>query len=129
MRPWIADAELRSSIPMLVYKILRSEEWDALQRDHATAGAPVDVADGFVHLSTGAQVVETAQKHFGGAPDLQLLALQAGSLGPALRWEPSRGGDLFPHLYRELRLADVIWNEPLPLVEGQHVFPPLQDCS
>ena len=129
MRPWIADAELRSSIPMLVYKILRSEEWDALQRDRATAGAPVDVADGFVHLSTGAQVVETAQKHFGGAHDLQLLALQAGSLGSALRWEPSRGGDLFPHLYRELRLADVIWNEPLPLVEGRHVFPPLQDCS
>ena len=129
MRPWIAGAELRSSIAMLVYKILRSEGWDALQRDHATAGAPVDVADGFVHLSTGAQVVETARKHFGGAPDLQLLALQAGSLGPALRWEPSRGGDLFPHLYRELRLADVIWNEPLPLVAGQHVFPPLQDNS
>ena len=61
MRPWITDAELRSSIPMLVYKILRSEEWDALQRDHATAGAPVDVADGFVHLSTGAQVVETGE--------------------------------------------------------------------
>ena len=112
---------------MLIYKILRSEEWDVLQRDRAMAGAPVDVADGFVHLSTSAQVVETAQKHFSGAPDLHLLALQASALGSALRWEPSRGGDLFPHLYRDLRLADVIWHEPLPLVGGQHVFPPLKD--
>ncbi|MAD33637.1 MAG: hypothetical protein CMJ88_07755 [Planctomycetes bacterium] len=112
---------------MLVYKILRSAEWVALQRDHAIAGAPVDVADGFVHLSTAAQVVETAQKHFEGVQDLHLLALQATQLGAALRWEPSRGGDLFPHLYRELRLSDVTWDKPLPLVEGQHAFPPLRD--
>ena len=110
---------------MLVYKILRSDEWAALQRDERSVGAPVDVADGFVHLSNAAQVEATAQKHFEGVPDLQLLALDADSLGEALRWEPSRGGDLFPHLYRELLLADVSWDRPLPLVDGRHVFPPL----
>ena len=110
---------------MLVYKILRREEWVALERDGATQGAPIDLADGYVHLSSGDQVTETAAKHFGGVEDLCLLALEADALGPELRWEPSRGGALFPHLYRELRLADVRWRRPLPLVDGAHRFPPL----
>lgn len=114
---------------MLVYKILRSAEWVALQRDNAIAGAPIDIADGFVHLSTAAQVVETAQKHFDGVSNLHLLALRDTQLGAALRWEPSRAGDLFPHLYRELRLSDVIWHKPLPLVDGQHLFPPPRDLA
>ena len=109
---------------MLVYKILTALQWAALERDGATAGAPVDQADGFVHFSTGKQVARTAAKHFAGQAGLMLLALEAGRLGPALRWEPSRAGALFPHLYGALRRADVAWARPLPLdPDGAHVFP------
>lgn len=110
---------------MLVYKILRTGEWRDLQREGATAGAPIDVADGFVHLSSGEQVVETAARHFAGEGGLLLLAVDADALGEALRWEPSRGGALFPHLYRELRMDDVSWCKPLSLDGDQHVFPDL----
>jgi len=110
---------------MLVYKILRASEWQALQRDGATKGAPIDLADGFVHLSDGEQVVETAGRHFADVDGLHLLALDADALGDALRWEPSRGGALFPHLYRELQLTEVLWEKPLPLVDGRHAFPEL----
>ncbi|MEL7099539.1 MAG: DUF952 domain-containing protein [Pseudomonadota bacterium] len=108
---------------MLIYKILRTPEWDALQADGATAGAPIDVADGYVHFSTAKQAAETAAKHFAGATGLWLLALEADTLGDALKWEPSRGGALFPHLYAPLRLADVVWAKPLPLEGGVHQFP------
>lgn len=109
---------------MVVYKILAGSEWEALQRDGESAGAPVDLADGFVHLSTGAQVAETAARHFAGQEGLWLLALEADRLGEALAWEPSRGGDLFPHLYAALRLEDVVRAEPLPLgPDGRHRFP------
>ncbi|WP_289149750.1 DUF952 domain-containing protein [uncultured Salipiger sp.] len=108
---------------MLIYKILRSEEWAALQAENETAGAPIDVADGYVHFSTLEQVRETASKHFDGIEGLYLLALEADDLGPELKWEPSRGGALFPHLYGPLRLADVRWSRPLPLEVGGHLFP------
>ncbi|EEX16933.1 conserved hypothetical protein [Citreicella sp. SE45] len=108
---------------MLIYKILRSEEWAALQAENETAGAPIDVADGYVHFSTLEQVRETASKHFDGIEGLYLLALEADTLGPELKWEPSRGGALFPHLYGPLRLADVRWSRPLPLEVGGHLFP------
>ncbi|MBN8186903.1 MAG: DUF952 domain-containing protein [Salipiger thiooxidans] len=108
---------------MLIYKILRSEEWAALQAENETAGAPIDVADGYVHFSTLEQVRETASKHFDGIEGLYLLALEADDLGPDLKWEPSRGGALFPHLYGPLRLADVRWSRPLPLEVGGHLFP------
>lgn len=108
---------------MLIYKIFRSEEWSALQADGVTQGAPVDIADGFVHFSTAAQAAETAAKHFAGEDGLVLLALEADTLGEALKWEPSRGGALFPHLYRPLRMDDIAWHEPLPLVGGTHQFP------
>lgn len=108
---------------MLVYKILRRPEWDALVAEGGTRGAPVDLADGYIHLSTAAQVTETAAKHFDGESDLVLLALDARTLGPALRWEPSRGGQLFPHLYRPLRLSDVLWDKSLPLGAAGHIFP------
>lgn len=108
---------------MQIYKILRTEEWDALQADGSTTGAPIDVADGYVHFSTAAQARETAAKHFAGAEGLWLLALEADALGGTLKWEPSRGGDLFPHLYAPLRLADVIWAKPLPLEGDAHAFP------
>ena len=76
-----------------------------------------------MHFSTAAQAAETAAKHFAGEDDLWLLALDADTLGPDLKWEPSRGGALFPHLYRRLRRSDVLWARPLPLENGAHVFP------
>jgi uncharacterized protein (DUF952 family) len=108
---------------MMILKIFRDCEWAALQRDGETAGAPVDLADGYIHFSTPEQAAETAAKHFAGAEGLVLVAVEVEALGPALTWEVSRGGALFPHLYRRLRLADVAWAEPLPLVEGRHRFP------
>ncbi|SDC38781.1 DUF952 domain-containing protein [Ruegeria marina] len=108
---------------MLIYKIFRADEWAALERDGQSAGAPVDLADGFVHFSTAAQAAETAAKHFAGAEGLVLLACEADTMGAALKWEVSRGGALFPHLYRELRLSDVVWSRPLPLEGGAHQFP------
>ena len=108
---------------MLIYKIFRSEEWAALRETGETPGAPVDIADGFVHFSTATQAPETAAKHFAGEGGLMLVAVEADRLGDALRWEPSRGGALFPHLYRALRLSDVAWAQPLPLEAGAHRFP------
>lgn len=108
---------------MLIYKIFRADEWAQLQADGQTDGAPVDLADGFVHFSTAEQAAETAAKHFAGAAGLTLLAVEAETLGEALKWEVSRGGALFPHLYRVLRMSDVIWSAPLPLVDGAHQFP------
>jgi uncharacterized protein (DUF952 family) len=109
---------------MLIYKILTGPQWAALERDGETAGAPVDLADGFVHFSTAGQVAETAAKHFAGQDGLMLLAVEAGRLGAALRWEPARGGDPFPHLRAALRRGDVVWAKPLPRgAGGAHVFP------
>ena len=113
---------------MLVYKILRAEEWAALKARGATDGAPVDRADGFVHLSTSAQLAETAAKHFAGEAGLTLLALDEERLGSALRWEPSRGGALFPHLHGPLRLADVAWHAPLPQGSDGHLLPALPEA-
>ena len=111
---------------MLIYKIFRADEWAALQQACETEGAPVDVADGFVHFSTAEQAAETAAKHFAGEADLTLLACDADAMGAALKWEVSRGGAQFPHLYRNLRMTDVLWARPLPLVDGSHVFPDLE---
>ncbi|MCO8144253.1 DUF952 domain-containing protein [Rhodovulum tesquicola] len=108
---------------MLIYKIFRRAEWDAFRAAGLTAGAPVDLADGFIHLSTAEQVTGTAEKHFAGESDLVLVAVAADRLGEALRWEPSRGGALFPHLYRELSVADVVWDKSLPLGATGHIFP------
>lgn len=107
---------------MLIYKILRDAEWRELEAAGESAGAPVDRADGFVHLSTAAQVEETARKHFGAEDGLWLLAFAPATLGPALRWEPSRGGQLFPHLYRPLRRHEAAWVRPLPVGPGGHDF-------
>jgi uncharacterized protein (DUF952 family) len=109
---------------MLIYKIFRTDEWQALRREGVTSGAPVDLADGYIHFSTMEQAAETAAKHFAGQDGLMLVAVEAEALGEALKWEPSRGGALFPHLYRDLRLEDVHWAQPLPLADGVHQFPP-----
>jgi uncharacterized protein (DUF952 family) len=110
----------------LVYKICPKALWREAERAGVFSGAPVDVRDGFIHLSTAAQVRETAMKHFGGQRELLLIAVDADALGADLRYEPSRGGDLFPHLYAPLPLTAVLWVKPLPLGrDGQHVFPDL----
>ncbi|WP_420012880.1 DUF952 domain-containing protein [Tateyamaria sp.] len=108
---------------MLIFKIFRGPEWAALRKDGTTTGAPIDVADGYVHFSTAAQASETAAKHFAGQDDLFLVAVEADDLGDDLKWEVSRGDALFPHLYREMRLGDVHWAQPLPLQNGVHQFP------
>lgn len=108
---------------MLIYKILRSNEWAALQAHGETHGAPVDIADGYVHFSTAAQAPETASKWFAAMENLQLLAFDSATLGAALKWEPSRGGQLFPHLYGSLKLQDMIWHAALPWDGAAHVFP------
>ena len=109
---------------MLVYKILRADEWAALRADGASDGSPADRADGFIHLSTAAQAPGTAAKHFAGETDLILVALDSQALGDDLRWEESRGGEDFPHLYRQLTTDDVIWWKPLPLTgHDSHAFP------
>jgi len=109
---------------MLIFKIFAAEEWAALARDGETAGAPVDLADGFIHFSTAEQAPETAAKHFARREGLMLAAVDADALGAALRWEPSRGGALFPHLYRALSLEEVVWAKPLPLTPQGHASPP-----
>ena len=114
---------LRHKRAMLIYKIFRRPEWDALRTSGETLGAPVDLADGYIHFSTPAQVAETASKHFARESDLVLVAVDADALGPALKWEPSRGGQMFPHLYRPLRMADVVWDKSLPLGAAGHIFP------
>ena len=108
---------------MLIYKIFRSDEWAALRKSGETTGAPIDVADGYIHFSTAPQAAETAAKHFAGQDGLFLLAVESEPLGEDLKWEPSRGGALFPHLYRSLLLAEVNWAQPLPLENGVHMFP------
>ena len=108
---------------MLIYKIFRRPEWDAFRAAGETAGAPVDLADGFIHFSAAPQLAETAARHFATESDLVLVACDADRLGASLKWEPSRGGALFPHLFRRLTLADVVWDKSLPLGASGHIFP------
>lgn len=124
--PLDLGARTRQSGLMLIFKIFRPAEWAQMQANGQTQGAPVDLADGFVHFSTADQVVETAARHFCGEDGLVLLALDAGTLGDALKWEPSRGGALFPHLYAPLMLADVLWHKPLLWQNTHHIFPSLE---
>lgn len=108
---------------MLIYKIFRRPEWDALVANGETAGAPIDLVDGYIHFSASPQLAETAAKYFADQSDLVLVACDASALGDALKWEASRGGALFPHLYRALRRADVVWDKSLPLGVAGHIFP------
>mgnify|MGYP001407106057 CR=1 FL=1 len=108
----------------VIYKIVTRGQWSAGERTRAFDGAPVGIEDGFIHLSDAGQVRETAQKHFAGQQELLLVAVDAASLGALLVWEPSRGGQLFPHLYGKLHLDSVIWVRELPPGEdGRHLFP------
>lgn len=113
-----------STQPHTVYKIVPAALWRAARETGLFEGAPVDHADGFIHFSTAAQARETAARHFAGQDGLLLVAVDAAALGEKLVFEPSRGGDLFPHLYAPLPLAAVLFEQPLPLGEdGAHIFP------
>lgn len=111
---------------MTIYKICPISLWRAALADGVFRGAPIDQKDGFIHFSAADQVAETAAKHFAGQTDLLLLYVDTVSLGDRLRWEVSRGGALFPHLYGELPLASVTKIEPLPMgPNGLRLFPAL----
>lgn len=107
-----------------VYKIATRAQWADAEAAGVFTGAPVDVEDGYIHFSTAEQAPETAARHFAGRDGLLLVAVDATALGEALRYETSRGGALFPHLYAPLDLAHVVWVRPLPLGSGgAHLFP------
>jgi len=109
-----------------IYKLCGTAEWAQAERNGEFRGSAVDLAEGYIHFSTASQVAETAAKHFAGMSDLVLVAVGAEGLGDALKWETSRGGALFPHLYRPLPLAAVRWVQALLLDDnGRHVLPPL----
>lgn len=90
------------------YKVLTAEQMTRLERDGSFAGAPVDLQDGYIHLSTAAQLQETIDRHFAGQTDLWLVAVDLDALADTVKWEPSRGGQLFPHIYGALPLDAVV---------------------
>jgi uncharacterized protein (DUF952 family) len=107
-----------------IFHICREDEWRAALAAGTYPGSSQDAADGFIHFSAADQVVASAAKHRAGQEGLVLLTVDAGALGTALRWEPARGGALFPHLYGPLPVAAVLRADPLPLgTNGRHVFP------
>ena len=118
---------MRRRLPATIYKICDTALWREAERAGVFGGAAVDLADGYIHFSTAGQAPETAARHFAGMADLVLVAVDAEALGATLRYEPSRGGALFPHLYGTLRLSAVRWVRPLPPdADGRHVFPELE---
>ncbi len=107
-----------------IYKIVTSAQWAAAEKVGRFTGAPIDIADGYVHMSTAGQVRETAAKHFAGQDDLLLVTLDPALMGGQLKWEPSRGGALFPHLYGPLEMEAVLTVCRLPMdAAGRHLFP------
>ena len=109
-----------------IYHMADRRAWQAATSIGAYGGTAQDKADGFIHFSTAAQVIESAAKHRKGVKNLVLLVVDAAALGSTLRWEPARGGQLFPHLYASLPTAQVRAVHDLPLgAEGRHLFPPL----
>ena len=109
-----------------IYKICDQALWRKAEAERRFFGAPVDLRDGFIHFSTAVQLAGTAAKHFAGASDLVLVAVDADALDTKLKWETSRGGDLFPHLYAPLPLSAVQWARKLPHeVDGRRPIPEL----
>jgi uncharacterized protein (DUF952 family) len=106
-----------------IYKLVSRADWDAVEASGVFDGAAIDLADGFIHFSAAEQVEETAAKYFAGRTDLLLVAVDAATLGEALKWEVSRGGALFPHLYAPLALESVARVDPLSIgADGRHDF-------
>ena len=111
-------------MPDIVYKIVPDSLWRKAKETGRFEGAEIDLRDGYIHFSTGSQARETAKRHFAGLTGLMLVAVNTLVLGDALKFEPSRGGDLFPHLYGYLPFSAVLWEMPLLIgVDGQHAFP------
>ena len=109
----------------VAYKILFADEFADLQAGNFD-GAPIDIADGYIHLSTALQLPATVEKHFAGRTDLIIAAIDLKALGKKIRWEMSRGDALFPHLYAELPIKSAVGVHDLPLgADGRHVFPPM----
>lgn len=111
-------------MPEYIYKIATQEQWDEALELGVFNGAPIDLSDGYIHFSTADQAKETAAKHFHGQSNLKLITVATAALGQALKWEVSRGGDLFPHLYAKLNTDDAI--SVIDLAEnetGGHIFP------
>lgn len=109
---------------MLIYKILSRALWEETRTKTHFEGAEIDLTDGYIHFSTASQAAETAAKHFAGQEDLVIFAVETERLSEeTFKLEPSRGGDLFPHLYRPLAVAEILWCKPLPLGPEGHIFP------
>jgi uncharacterized protein (DUF952 family) len=107
----------------IVFKICPATEWADAERSGTFRGSPLDMRDGYIHLSTAVQVADTAARHFARIDGLMLVAVDAEALGHALKWEAARDGALFPHLYGPLSLGAVLWARPLRLdADGRHVF-------
>lgn len=124
----MTDQNLAMASPdaVTIYNLCRRIDWEAAQRLGRYEGSANDRSDGFIHFSTGAQVIESARKHYAGIAGLLLLAVNSARLGSALKWEPSRGGQLFPHLYEHLPIDAVTSIRELPLgPDGLHLFPDL----
>jgi uncharacterized protein (DUF952 family) len=121
-----AEASRQDRVTTTIYKICPAALWREAERAGAFHGSPVDRRDGYIHFSTAAQVAETAAKHFTGEHDLLLVAVDASALGEKLKWEPSRDGALFPHLYGAVPLTAVRRVDPLRLgADGRHIVPEL----
>ncbi len=114
-----------SDRPQIGYKILNADEMQSLERDGRFNGSPVDLADGFIHLSTAEQLTETADRHFAGQDGLYVAAVDLPANGKRTRWETSRGGALFPHLYGPLLLETVVAYGPLDRDAKGHVLLPV----
>lgn len=107
-----------------IYKVVSRDLWEEAEKAKVFRGAPIDVEDGFIHFSTASQVAETVSKHFAGQDDLLIVEVDASLLGEDLRWETSRGGDQFPHLYADLPTSSVVSVLAIPLrIDGRHVLP------
>ena len=108
----------------VIFKVLSTDQWKIAEDQGEFHGAAIDLSDGYIHFSTPEQVQETVAKHFAGQTDLLLIGVDPSKLGDELKWEPSRGGALFPHLYSTLKLDSVVSVDELPLgKDGRHIFP------
>ena len=108
----------------MIFKIIDANAYDEARKHGQFMGAEIDLKDGYIHFSIAQQVKETAQRHFLGRSNLVILAVDDAALGASLKWEPSRGGQLFPHLYSPLPMDKVKWVKPLPWGGTEHSFPP-----
>lgn len=110
--------------PEFIYKIASAEAFSAANATGTFTGMPIDLADGYIHFSTAAQLAETLTLHFRGQPDLMLFAVRSFDVGKDLRWEPSRGGKLFPHVYGTFPMSIVAWSAPISVaVDGSCQLP------